>query len=190
MRVVNDMKRLFRLALGSALVAGLVFGCAPRLMATGDPLYAPRLDPTPNAQILNAAMSDGARLPMRLWAADHPHAVIIGVHGMNDYSNAFDMPGRWFAARGVTMLAYDQRGFGQAPGRGLWAGSARMADDLDTVVTLARKKIPRPAGLSHGRKHGWGCCHAGFRLRPSATSRWRYPRRTGSLGMARHECIL
>lgn len=136
------MKRLFRLAFGGALVAGLVFGCAPRLMATGDPLYAPRLDPTPNAQILNAAMSDGARLPMRLWAADNPHAVIIGVHGMNDYSNAFDMPGKWFAARGVTMLAYDQRGFGQAPGRGLWAGSARMADDLDTVIALARKKYP------------------------------------------------
>ncbi len=136
------MTRLFRLALGAALVAGLVVGCAPRLMATGNPVYAPRLDATPNVQMLNAAMSDGARLPMRLWAADNPHAVIIGVHGMNDYSNAFAMPGKWFAARGVTVLAYDQRGFGQAPGHGLWAGSARMADDLDTIVMLAHKKYP------------------------------------------------
>lgn len=138
----HRMTRLFRFILGSSVVAGLIFGCAPRLMATGDPLYAPKLEPSSKAQMMNAAMSDGARLPMRVWAAENPHAIIIGLHGMNDYSNAFDMPGKWFADRGVTTFAYDQRGFGQAPGRGLWAGPARMADDLNTVIALVHKQYP------------------------------------------------
>lgn len=136
------MTRLFRMVLGSSLVTGLMFGCAPRLMATGDPLYAPKIEIVFSSNKTYAAMADGARLPMRIWAAREPHAVIVGLHGMNDYSNAFEMPGAWFAARGVTMIAYDQRGFGEAPGRGLWAGPARMADDLNAVVKLARLKYP------------------------------------------------
>lgn len=130
------MKRVFRLLLGSAIVATLSFGCAPRLMTTGNATYAPRIED------MNIATSDGARLPLHIWAAANPHAIIIGLHGMNDYLNAFDMPGRWFQQRGVTVYAYDQRGFGRAPGRGLWAGAPRMADDLDAVVKLVREKHP------------------------------------------------
>ncbi|MDR3499561.1 MAG: lysophospholipase [Parvibaculum sp.] len=130
------MRRALRFALGSALVVTLTFGCAPRLMATGDPVYQPTLEPS------SVAMSDGARLPLRVWPAEKPRAIIIGLHGMNDYSNAFEMPGVWFAAHGVTLYAYDQRGFGLAPGRGLWAGSDRMADDLKSVVNLVRARHP------------------------------------------------
>lgn len=35
---------------------------------------------------------DGLRLPLRHWDAEHPRAVIVALHGMSDYSNAFDMP--------------------------------------------------------------------------------------------------
>ena len=42
-----------------------------------------------------------------------PKAVIIALHGMSDYSNAFDMPGKVWAKRGITTLAIDQRGFGR-----------------------------------------------------------------------------
>ena len=134
--------RLCRIALGAGFVAAFVFGCAPRLMATGDPLYEPQIEKVASTQNLSAAMADGARLPMRVWGAENPRAIIIGLHGMNDYSNAFAMPGEWFAARGITLWAYDQRGFGGAPGRGLWAGGARMADDLNTVIALAHKTHP------------------------------------------------
>lgn len=134
--------RLCRIMLGAGLVVAFVFGCAPRLMATGDPLYEPRIEDPSSSQKLSAAMPDGARLPMRVWGAENPRAIIIGLHGMNDYSNAFAMPGEWFASRGITLWAYDQRGFGGAPGRGLWAGAARMADDLNTMVALARKTHP------------------------------------------------
>ena len=58
---------------------------------------------------------DGARLPLRRWEAQgKPRAVIVALHGMSDYSNAFDMPGRYWAKHGITTLAYDQRGFGRS----------------------------------------------------------------------------
>ena len=43
-------------------------------------------------------------------------AVILALHGFNDYSNAFAMPARLWAERGIASYAYDQRGFGGAPG--------------------------------------------------------------------------
>ncbi len=33
-----------------------------------------------------AVMADSVRLPMNVWQAEKPKAVIIGVHGMNDYA--------------------------------------------------------------------------------------------------------
>lgn len=152
------MRGLFRLALGSALVAGLTFGCAPRLMAVGDAVYTPRIENT------NVVTSDGARLPLRIWATPNPKAVIVGVHGFNDYSNAFDMPGRWFIEHGISVYAFDQRGFGRAPGRGLWAGDARMADDLDAVVKLVRLEHPNVPVYLLGESMGGGVVMRAFAL--------------------------
>jgi len=61
---------------------------------------------------------------------------------MSDYSEAFDMPGPWWAAHGVTTFAYDQRGFGAAPNPGVWAGADAMRADLDDFVDAARAKYP------------------------------------------------
>jgi alpha-beta hydrolase superfamily lysophospholipase len=86
---------------------------------------------------------DGAGLGLTRWeATGEPWAVIIGVHGMNDYANAFHMAGPWWAARGVTTLAYDQRGFGRSPGRGIWAPDALRVEDLRTITALARARWP------------------------------------------------
>src|SRR3712207_243219 len=53
---------------------------------------------------------DGARLGLSKWeAAGEPWAVIVGVHGMNDYANAFHLAAPWWAEQGVTTYAYDQR---------------------------------------------------------------------------------
>ena len=63
---------------------------------------------------------DGTRLPLREWDAEgaKPQAVIIGLHGMSDYSNAFDMPGKVWAGLGITTVAFDQRGFGRGDNPG------------------------------------------------------------------------
>lgn len=97
---------------------------------------------------------DGARLPLRRWdGAAEPWAVIIGLHGMNDYSNAFHLAGPWWAGQGITTYAYDQRGFGAAPDRGIWGGEL-MTEDLRVFTALVRARHPQAvvavAGVSMG----------------------------------------
>src|SRR3546814_3307728 len=69
--------------------------------------------------------ADGTTLPLRHWAPPEgtaPHGVVLALHGFNDYSNAFADSGPALAAQGLEVYAYDQRGFGEAPHRGLWPG--------------------------------------------------------------------
>ena len=80
--------------------------------------------------------------------------MILALHGFNDYSNAFDAPAKLWAKQGIATYAYDQRGFGGAPGRGLWPGSEALATDAVTAGDLAARQIPAPADLSARRKHG------------------------------------
>jgi acylglycerol lipase len=93
--------------------------------------------------------SDGAQLPLRKWLPKGPvKAVILALHGFGDYSNAFDMPGKAWAERGIATYAYDQRGFGGAPGRGEWAGEQWLAVDAITATQLLRRDYPgRPVYL-------------------------------------------
>ena len=80
---------------------------------------------------------DGARLGLTVWPAKGvatPELVVVGVHGMNDYANAFHMAAPYWAENGVTTYAYDQRGFGRSPGRGIWPEEELMREDLRTAV--------------------------------------------------------
>jgi acylglycerol lipase len=83
---------------------------------------------------------DGEKLPLRVWAADRPRAVIVALHGMSDYSNAFAMPAEWWAKNRITTLAYDQRGFGRSSHPGLWVGGDALRRDLDDAVEAARHR--------------------------------------------------
>jgi alpha-beta hydrolase superfamily lysophospholipase len=124
----------------------LLAACAPTLQQAGRPeagFLGPRLD---GAYFVSF---DGARLGLMRWNAAgpggapvEPWAVVIGVHGMNDYANAFHMAAPWWAEQGVTTLAYDQRGFGRSPARGIWAPDALTTEDLRTIVALARRRWP------------------------------------------------
>ena len=87
---------------------------------------------------------DGARLPLRSWLPEGaPKAVVLAVHGMNDYSNAFDAPGKVLAAKGIATYAYDQRGFGEGPHPGFWSSTATMAGDLRAVAALLHARHPQ-----------------------------------------------
>lgn len=87
---------------------------------------------------------DGAQLPLMTWVAqtDSPTAVIIAVHGFNDYHRAFALAGPYWAEQGIIVYAYDQRGFGAAPGRGRWPGVDRLVSDLQDLIALARDRHP------------------------------------------------
>ena len=126
-----------------AVVLVVVAGCTPRLEPAGPVITAPRLADD------HFVAADGAKLPVRRWLPPGPErAVIIGLHGFNDYSNAFDAPAAFWAAKGIATYAYDQRGFGDAPNPGIWAGAATMTDDLRAVVAAVRARHPgRPVYL-------------------------------------------
>ncbi|WP_094844595.1 alpha/beta fold hydrolase [Bordetella genomosp. 11] len=86
---------------------------------------------------------DGARLPLRTWQPQlPPWAAIVALHGMNDYSNAFDNAGRYWAGLGIVTYAYDQRGFGAGPRPGIWADTATMIADLNAAVDAVAAAHP------------------------------------------------
>jgi acylglycerol lipase len=99
--------------------------------------------------------ADGARLPLRLWAPEgKPKAVVLALHGMNDYANAFAAVGEALAKVGIATYAYDQRGFGQAPLRGRWSGIGPMTDDVATASRLLRRRYPGVALYLLGESMG------------------------------------
>jgi alpha-beta hydrolase superfamily lysophospholipase len=85
---------------------------------------------------------DGLHLPVRHWDAKNPKAIIVALHGMNDYSNAFAIPAPYLARHGITVIAYDQRGFGRAPDPGLWPGGDALRNDLDDFTAIVRAEHP------------------------------------------------
>ena len=139
--------------LAALLVAFLLVGCTPLLVQQAG---QPPLGFAGAHLERDAVVSfDGARLGLSEWdAPGDPWAVIVGVHGMNDYANAFHMAAPWWAGEGVTTLAYDQRGFGRSPGRGVWAGDELMVEDLRTVTALVRRKYPRALLVVAGESLG------------------------------------
>jgi alpha-beta hydrolase superfamily lysophospholipase len=87
---------------------------------------------------------DRARLPMRSWLPEvgQVKAVIVALHGFNDYSAFFEGPGNYFKYYGIASYAYDQRGFGGAPERGSWAGTPTYLHDLSEFIRLIRDRHP------------------------------------------------
>ncbi|HJQ57235.1 MAG TPA: lysophospholipase [Vineibacter sp.] len=92
--------------------------------------------------------ADGALLPLRHWPAQpttrngQPKAVILALHGFGDYSGAFDEPAQAWAGQGIETYAYDQRGFGDGPHRGRWAGVDAMVNDALAALRLIAARHP------------------------------------------------
>ena len=113
---------------------------APARPASNRP--APFLSP-PQLKDDRIVAADGAVLPLRRWMPDRPpRAVILALHGFNDYSRAFERPGEYWTKMRIATYAYDQRGFGEAPRRGIWAGHETMAADAAAALDLVRARHP------------------------------------------------
>lgn len=128
-------------------------------------LTAPATFAGPALEDRALVMDDGTRLPLARWAptdGSEPWAVLIALHGMNDSRASFRLAGPWWAERGIETWAIDQRGFGQAPGRGIWAGEARMTEDLRTAVMIARARHPRATIAVVGESMGGSVAVAAF----------------------------
>ncbi len=132
---------------GACLVIALlaVTACAPKVDQAADPPNTRAvLIPTP-ARLADDKFvtADGQLLPLRKWLPQgQAKAVILALHGFNDYSNALDGPGTIWAKLGIATYAYDQRGFGAAPERGRWPGRATLAADAASASRILRRLYP------------------------------------------------
>jgi acylglycerol lipase len=103
----------------------------------------------------SAIMDDGYQLPLTVWEPPgEPRAIVLALHGFNDYRNAFTAAGEFLAAHGVLVVAYDQRGFGETAQHGIWPGTERLARDAVTLSRLLCQKYPQKSlyllGVSMG----------------------------------------
>ncbi len=122
-------------------ITGIALGVFASACVSFPDAPAPIAPPVLAANALQSV--DGAVLPVAAWPAETPKAVILALHGMNDYSNAFALPGAWWAQHaGITTYAMDQRGFGDAPGVRRWAGAETMKADLRAAVAAIRASHP------------------------------------------------
>ncbi|MDH3980981.1 MAG: lysophospholipase [Gammaproteobacteria bacterium] len=129
---------LIRFLFAGLLLVGLAACVLPRVQHYND---------TMQTSILNgsdAIMADGYRLPVSTWSPPgEPQAVILALHGFNDYRNAFREPAAYFAAHGIMTVAYDQRGFGATDQHGVWPAQDRLQQDAVTVAKLLCKQYPQ-----------------------------------------------
>jgi len=112
-----------------------LMGCTPAIKA---PVRTAR----PVLAHSHFVAADGAVLPVRAWcpASGPVKAIVVALHGFNDYSRAFTQPGEYLSQHGIALVAYDQRGFGHAPRRGHWAGTESYIADLASVVRQLREQ--------------------------------------------------
>jgi len=115
--------------------------CAACAKPQVQPYQAQIVEPALMQAVFIAA--DKAELPVRSWLPHaKPKAVLIAIHGFNDYSHGLQMPGAFLSAHGIAVLAYDQRGFGRAMNRGIWAGEDNVARDAANMVRAVRRRYP------------------------------------------------
>lgn len=120
-----------------ALTGALLAACTPvrqNAQIPGPDHAGPRFTPTQFVSF------DGTALGLSTWKAQstEPKAIIVALHGMNDYARAFETAAPYWAAHGITTYAYDARGFGRSPQRGVWGNEALMIEDLRTALQVAR----------------------------------------------------
>ncbi|MDX2144102.1 MAG: alpha/beta hydrolase [Rhodospirillaceae bacterium] len=130
-------------SLAAVCFAAMLSACAPVIAPPGP---APT---TPELQGEFFVTTDGLRLPVRRWLPEgQPSAVIVGLHGFNDYAKAFDTApgvagtGPELAKHGFAVFAYDQRGFGKAPNVGLWPGEDALVGDFRDFAHVLRAAYP------------------------------------------------
>jgi alpha-beta hydrolase superfamily lysophospholipase len=109
-------------------------------------IYPARIDTIDMALLKNYFVTaDNVKLPLFSWHPDdhNPKVIILAVHGFNSHGYLFEKTATYFSEQGISTYSYDQRGFGQAENRGLWAGVDTYATDLLQLTALLRRKYPK-----------------------------------------------
>ncbi len=81
--------------------------------------------------------------PTTAWLTDdEPKAVILALHGFNDYRTGYAAFGSYAADRGFDVFAYDQAGFGERPDPGRWPGIEKLNADLRMEIRRLNTTYP------------------------------------------------
>lgn len=115
-----------------------ISACSPLVNHPGKPVREPGIEAG------HYTADDGTVMPLHSWLPQEKPltAVLVGVHGFNDYSYSFAIPGTYLTRYGIGTYAYDQRGFGGSPERGLWSGIDAYTRDLTVFAREIRKRHP------------------------------------------------
>ncbi len=141
----------------SAIVLSFVIGCAPIIKHPGPDVQAPQIYGSPETDDASLIMADGMALPLRIWLPDGkqpPDAVVLAVHGFNDYGAFFTEFAQYLNRHNIAAYAYDQRGFGASDDTGYWAGTQAYLDDAISSLALIVKRHPGVPVFGFGESMG------------------------------------
>lgn len=132
-------------AWGCALVLLVMTACTPgpdRIFLLPERDQPQHSDPTVSTSV-RFDLADGQSVSGRVWQHTQPKHIVLGVHGFNDYSKAFQPLAQHLAAElKATVYAYDQRGFGANPQPGIWPGEETLLADLRHIAAQLRIRHP------------------------------------------------
>ena len=80
----------------------------------------------------------------KVWEAnEHEDAVIIAIHGYNDYSNSFQIPATFLTKSRISTISFDLRGFGMNEDRGSWFPLSVHVNDVAFFIRDIRNNFPK-----------------------------------------------
>ena len=90
--------------------------------------------------------SDGKERQIHIWEPEKPRMLIIAVHGLMDHGGALGVPGLFFKAKDIALVAHDQHGHDHhgpdLPHRVYFPNFEVFLDDLDLMLEWVKKEFP------------------------------------------------
>jgi len=165
---------MFRRVVLAATLLLLAACSAPEYVLPGASTQAPKIE----GNFFTA--SDGAKTLFRAWKTDKPlKAVVLSLHGFNDYGTSIAKPALYLNAQGITVYAYDQRGFGAGPHPGQWPGIEGLTRDFWEVAELVHKRHPNTPLYLLGESMGGAVVMTAVARTLAGKAHWRKPVHSG-----------
>jgi acylglycerol lipase len=102
---------------------------------------------------------DGLRLSGYDWPSyqhpDSPHAVIILLHGLAEYSGRYEHVANFYNKNDIAVVSMDLRGHGLSEGQPLFIPTIEaMFQDIDLLIDETRYRYPRCPAILYGHSMG------------------------------------
>lgn len=125
-------------------------------------------DPLRSAQppsfVGNFEGHDGLPLFEQAWEAEEPRGTLALVHGYAEHSGRYAHVAGHLREHGLSVYAYDQRGYGRSPGRRAYVDAFRQhVDDLEAFLGVARRRAEGPLWLFGHSMGGAGVLYLALR---------------------------